>query len=138
VALRPLYLADKSALARMPIAAVRARLEPLVVDGLVATCGIIDLEIGFSAQTAAVHQDIRRERRSLPRARIDDEALGRAFEVQGVLAERGRHRLPIPDLVIAAAAESAGLTVLHYAADFERIAEVTGQEQDWVVPRGSV
>jgi predicted nucleic acid-binding protein len=69
---------------------------------------------------------------------LDDEVLGRAFEVQGVLAERSQHRLPIPDLVIAAAAESAGLTVLHYDADFERIAEVTGQEQDWVVPRGSV
>ncbi len=136
--LRPIYLADKSALARMPIAAVRARLEPLLVDGLLATCGIIDLEIGFSAQTAVVHRDIRRERRSLPRARIDDDVLDRAFEVQGVLAERGQHRLPIPDLVIAAAAESAGLTVLHYDADFERIAEVTGQEQDWVVPRGSV
>jgi len=138
VALRPFYLADRSALARMPNVAVRARLEPLLVDGLVATCGIIDLGIGFSAQTAAVHHDIRRERRSLPRARIDDDVLDRAFEVQGVLAERGRHRLPIPDLVIAAAAESAGLTVLHYDADFECIAEVTGQEQDWVVPRGSV
>jgi predicted nucleic acid-binding protein len=135
--MRPVYLADKSALARMPIAAVRARLEPLLVDGLVATCGIIDLEIGFSAQTAAVHHETRRERRSLPRARIDDEVLGRAFEVQGMLAERGQHRLPIPDLVIAAAAESAGLTVLHYDADLERIAEVAGQEQDWVVPRGS-
>ncbi|MCL4369147.1 MAG: VapC toxin family PIN domain ribonuclease, partial [Actinobacteria bacterium] len=51
---------------------------------------------------------------------------------------RGQHRLPIPDLVIAAAAESADLTVLHYDADFERIAEVTGQAHDWVVPRGSV
>jgi len=138
VALRPVYLAAKSALARMPNAAVRARLEPLLVEGLVATCGIIDLEIGFSAQTAAVHRDIGRERRSLPRARIDDDVLDRAFEVQAVLAERGQHRLPIPDLVIAAAAESAGLTVLHYDDDFERIAEVTGQEQDWVVPRGSV
>ena len=136
--MRPAFLADKSALARMPIAAVRARLEPLLVDGLVATCGIIDLEIGFSAQTAAVHRDARRERRSLPRARIDDEVLDRAFEVQGLLADRGQHRLPIPDLVIAAAAESADLTVLHYDADFERIAEVTGQAHDWVVPRGSV
>jgi predicted nucleic acid-binding protein len=138
VALRPAYLAEKSALARMRNAAVRARLEPLLVDGLVATCGIIDLEIGFSAQTAAVHHDIRRERRSLPRARIDDDVLDRAFEVQGLLADRGQHRLPIPDLVIAAAAESAGLTLLHYDADFERIAEVTGQAHDWVVPRGSV
>ena len=138
MALRPAYLADKSALARMPNAAVRARLEPLLVDGLVATCGIIDLEIGFSAQTAAVHRDIRRERRSIPRARIDDEVLDRAVEVQGLLADRGQHRLPIPDLVIVAAAESAGLTVLHYDADFERIAEATGQAHDWVVPRGTV
>lgn len=122
----------------MPNAAVRARLEPLLVDGLVATCGIIDLEIGFSAQTAAVHREVRRERRSLPRARIDDDVFSRAFEVQGLLADRGQHRLPIPDLVIAAAAESADLTVLHYAADFERIAEVTGQTHDWIVPRGSV
>ncbi len=136
MALRPAYLADKSALARMPDAAVRARLEPLLVDGLVATCGIIDLEIGFSAQTAAVHRDIRRERLALPRARIDGDVLDRAFEVQGgLLADHGQHRLPIPDLVIAAAAESAGLTVLHDDADFVRIAEVTGQSHDWVVPR---
>lgn len=138
MALRPAFLADKSALARMPNAAVRARLEPLLIDRLVATCGIIDLEIGYSAQTAAVHRDIRRERRALPHARIDDDVLNRAFEVQGLLAERGQHRLPIPDLVIAAAADSAGLTVLHYDADFERIAEITGQSHDWVVPRGSV
>ena len=134
----PAYLADKSALARMPNAAVRARLEPLLVDGMVATCGIIDLEIGFSARSAAVHRDIRRERRSLPRARIDDDVLDRALEVQGLLADQGQHRLPILDLVIAAAAESAGLTVLHYDADFERIADLTGQAHDWVVPRGTV
>jgi predicted nucleic acid-binding protein len=74
----------------------------------------------------------------LPRARIDDGVLDRAFEVQGLLADRGQHRLPIPDLVIAAAAESAGLTVLHYDTDFERIADITGQAQDWVVGRGTV
>jgi len=138
MALTPAYLADKSALARMPHAAVHSRLEPLLVDGLVATCGIIDLEIGFSAQSSSVHRDVRRERRSLPRATIDDGVLERAFEVQGLLADRGQHRLPIPDLIIAAAAESSGLTLLHYDADFERIADVTGQPHDWIVPRGSV
>ena len=132
------YLADKSALARMSVPAVRDRLEPLLVDGLVATCGVIDLEIGFSARNAAVHREVRRERRALPQARIDDEVFARAFEVQGELAQRGQHRLPIPDLIIAATAERAGLTVLHYDADFERIAEVTGQAQEWVVPRGSI
>lgn len=37
-----------------------------------------------------------------------------------------------------AAAETAGLTVLHYDADLERIAEVTGEPMQWVVPRGTV
>lgn len=138
MALNPAYLADKSALARMPIAAVRARLEPLMVDGLVATCGIVDLEIGYSAQNADVHGRVRQERRALPRAPIDDDVFDRALEIQGALAERGHHRLPIPDLLIAAAAEHAHLVVLHYDADFEHISAVTGQPHEWVVPRGSV
>lgn len=70
--------------------------------------------------------------------RIEDDVLDRAFEVQGLLADRGGHRLPIPDLVFAAAAASVGLTVLHYGADFERIAAVTGQSREWVLPCGTV
>ncbi|MBW3665816.1 MAG: PIN domain nuclease [Actinobacteria bacterium] len=136
--MNPAYLADKSALARMTIGQVNAQLEPLLSDGLVATCGIVDLEVGYSARNAAVHRQVRRERRALPKARIDDEVLDRALDVQGELAERGQHRLPIPDLIIAAAAELAGLVVLHYDADFEVIADVTGQPHEWVVVRGSV
>lgn len=49
-------------------------------------------------------------------------------DVQQLLADRGQHRAPsIPDLLIAAAAELATLTVLHVDKDFELIAEVTGQ-----------
>lgn len=52
----------------------------------------------------------------------------RAVEVQLLLADRRRHRaLSIPDLLIAAAAELAGLTVLHVDRDFDVIARVTGQ-----------
>lgn len=138
MALTPIYLADKSALARMPITEVQDRLAPLLVDGLVATCGIVDLEVGYSARDAATHAAVRRERRALPRAPVTEMVLERAFEVQGLLAEQGHHRLPIPDLVIAACAEAAELTVLHYDGDFDRIAEVTGQPHEWVVARGTV
>jgi predicted nucleic acid-binding protein len=138
VALNPTYLADKSALARMPIPAVRDRRGPLLVDGLVATCGIIDLEVGYSARDAATHAAVRRERRALPSAPVTDATLARALDVQGVLAERGHHRLPIPDIVIAACAEAAELTILHFDAGFDRIADVTGQPHEWVVPRGTV
>jgi len=52
----------------------------------------------------------------------------RAVEIQAVLADRGQHRAPsIPDLIIAATAELAGLTVLHLDKDFDLIADVTGQ-----------
>jgi hypothetical protein len=42
----------------------------------------------------------------------------------------GQHRLPIPHLVIPAAAEPGGLTVLRDDADLERIAAPTGQAHD--------
>jgi predicted nucleic acid-binding protein len=138
VAVTARYLADKSALARMPVDAVRRRLEPLLVEGLVATCGIIDLEIGYSARNDDAHGRVRSERAAFPRAPLDDGVFARALEVQGLLARRGQHRLPIPDLVVSACAEAAGLTVLHYDADFERIAAVTGQAHQWVVPRGTL
>jgi predicted nucleic acid-binding protein len=56
-----------------------------------------------------------------------------------MLARRSQHRaVPLPDLLVAACAEKAGLIVLHYDADYERIAKLTGQQVRWIVPRGSV
>jgi hypothetical protein len=52
------------------------------------------------------------------------------------LALRGQHRAPIPDLMLAAIAQASAAVVLHYDADFERIAGVTGQPHEWIVPRG--
>lgn len=52
----------------------------------------------------------------------------RALQVQILLAGQGQHRAPsIPDLIIASAAELAGLTVLHLDKDFELIVSITGQ-----------
>ena len=69
---------------------------------------------------------------------MTEEALARAIDVQSRLARHGRHRVPIPDLIIAAVAELHELTVLHYDRDFETIAQATGQPVEWVVERGTV
>jgi predicted nucleic acid-binding protein len=59
--------------------------------------------------------------------------------VQAALVQRGQHRSAgVADLLIAATAEIEGLTVLHYDADFDLIAEITGQPCEWVVPKGTV
>ncbi len=123
----------------MPLEPVRRRLAPVIEAGEAATCTMIDLEVLYSARNHADHELIRKRRalayHSVP---ITDLVLRRAIEVQGELARSGHHRVPIPDLVIAATAEAAGLILLHYDRDYDRIAEVTRQPTEWVVERGSV
>lgn len=133
------YLIDKSALARMPLEPVRSRLAPILEAGEAATCALIDLEVLYSARNQEDYERIR-QRRALAYESVPttEQVLRRALAVQGALARRGHHRLPIPDLIIAATAESAGLIVLHYDRDYDLIAEVTGQPVEWVVPRGTV
>ena len=133
------YLIDKSALARMSHPQVQARLVPILEAGEAATCAVIDLEVLYLTRNATDHVRTRRRRVLAYRhVELTEAMFQRAIEVQGLLALRGRHRVPIPDLIIAAAAEHAGMVLLHCDADFDRIAAVTGQAMEWVVPRGAV
>ena len=132
-----LFLVDKSALARMQHPLVAARLGPIIKAGQAATCGIIDLEVLYSARNHSDYEAIRRRRRlAYVRLPIDDTVFSRAIEVQAKLALNSQHRLPLPDLLIAATAELSGAIVLHYDSDYDRIAAVTGQPTEWVVERG--
>jgi len=138
VALRARYLADKSALARFPVPAVGARLGPLIEDGEIASCAAVDLEILYSSRNLADYEAILEERTSLDSAPITPAVLSTAVDLQHELARRGQHRIPIPDLIISAAALRANLVVLHYDSDFERLAAIGGAPHEWVVPQGSV
>jgi predicted nucleic acid-binding protein len=135
----PSFLADKSALARRQTRLeVREALDPLLLEGEVATCGIVELEMLYSATSLATYSALADALRGMPRAPFDETVVERALEVQAKLAKRSQHRaVPLPDLLVAACAENAGLTVLHYDADYDRIAKLTGQRVQWVVPRGS-
>lgn len=134
------FLADKSALTRRDTRPeVREALEPLLLAGEIATCGIVDLELLYSASSRAAYRALSEALRGMPRAPLEELCVKRALEVQAMLAERSQHRaVPLPDLLIAACAERADLTLLHYDDDFERIAQLTGQPTQWIVPRGSV
>ena len=136
----PAFLADKSALTRRDTRPeVREALEPLLLAGEIAICGIVDLELLYSATGRATYRALAEALRGMPRMAIEEADFRRALEVQAMLAERSQHRaVPLPDLLVAACAERAGLAVLHYDADYERIAELTGQPAQWIVPRGRV
>ena len=133
------FLIDKSALARMTHEPVRLRLAPIIEAGEAATCAIIDLEVLFSALNQDEYRKIRLRRdMAYYRVPLTEAIFKRAIDVQSELARTGRHRIPIPDLIIAAASESASLTVIHYDKDFDTIHDVTGQPVEWVVKRGSI
>ena len=140
MAVRPRYIADKSALARLRYPQVSAVLSPLILAGEVATCSVIELEILYSARGYRDFVTTRVTRsRAFPVIPILQADLDRAIDVMEELAQRGQHRAAgLPDLLIAAIAERATLTVLHYDADYDVVAGVTGQPTQWVVPRGSV
>ncbi len=124
------WLIDKSALVRLAASSDAATWAARIQRGLVRISTLTRLKVGFSARSA---NQLRQSTAKPPLASMPVEYLtprieDRAVTVQLALADLGQHRAPsIPDLLIAATAESAGLTVLHLDKDFEIIAEVTGQ-----------
>lgn len=134
------WLVDKSALARAGHPAVDRVLKALVRRGQVGISIATELEVGYSARSTADYQRSRETLldRLVPVA-LPYRAEARAREVQTTLVEWRLHRLAgVADLLIAATAEVEGLTVLHYDADFDVIAAVTGQSTEWIVPKGTV
>jgi predicted nucleic acid-binding protein len=135
-----LYLVDTSASARTGHEAVRSVIAGLIADRAAATCVTVDLEAGYSGRSFADVQKISQRRQSLfVNLPINEAIAERACAVQVRMARKSQHRVAgIVDLLTAAVAEFHGAVLLHYDADFEHIAAVTGQPQAWVVPKGSL
>lgn len=132
------HLLDTSVLTRLHHAAVREVVEPRAERGELARAGIGDLEIGYSARDADEWDRLAEGLQAFELVETTAEHVARAKQVQRMLAARHQRGRKVPDLLIAAAAEAHGLAVLHYDADFDRIAAITGQPCEWVVPAGSV
>lgn len=136
-----LFCIDTSAWhhARHPLVAQRW-LEYLQRDAL-AVCDQARLEILFSARSATNYDEISDELAGLHYLPIDADVFQLALDTQRRLAFIGglHHRsVKIADLLIAASAKIGGATVLHYDADFDRIADITGQPVQWIAERGSL
>jgi len=134
------YLADTSVYvlqARHP--QVRRRFESLLASGRLAACQMTALEYLNNAPDPKSYEVLWRALRSMRWLDVSAAAMDRALEVHRALAKSSQHRhFRLPDLIIAATAEQHGVAVLHYDADYDRIAAVTGQAVEWVAPKGSL
>jgi predicted nucleic acid-binding protein len=132
------FLLDTSVVKRLGHSEVRRVVEPLAAAGQLARASICDLEVGYSARNAEEWDVLVG---ALDAFELVDSTAAhqrRALQVQRLLAQRSQRGRKIPDLLIAAAAEELDIAVLHYDADFDLIAAVTGQRCQWVVPAGTV
>jgi hypothetical protein len=136
VALR--FLVDTSALKRLRHDEVRGVIQPLAERGELGRPSICDLEVGFSARNAAEWDELLTALDAFARVETSAAHVARALQVQRLLAERSKRGRKMPDLLVAAAAEELSISVLHYDADFDLIAEVTGQASQWVVPAATI
>jgi predicted nucleic acid-binding protein len=132
------HLVDTSVLTRLKRPEVRDAIEPGLEAGELARAAISDLEIGYSARNAAEWDHLMEALEAFELVETTADHLHRARQVQRLLAARRQRGRKVPDLLIAAAAEARGLVVLHYDADFDRIAAVTRQTCQWVVLAGSI
>ena len=129
------WLIDKSALVRLGASPDAEEWASRIERGLVRITTVTRLEVGYSARSG---QDLRAGLSQPPVSAMPVEYLTPAIEERTVkvltlLADRGQHRAPsVPDLIIAATAELAGLTVLHCDKDFDLIASVTSQPAEWL------
>ncbi|MBS1676110.1 MAG: PIN domain-containing protein [Actinobacteria bacterium] len=124
---------------RVPRGRLDEVVEMLDSDEL-ATCLPFLLEAGYSTRSVTDHEQSIDRLRTLPSVSIDADIEATAGKAQRELARVGHHRLSPVDLMIAACAHEAGMGVLHYDRDYDRLAELTSLrfESVWVAPAGSL
>jgi len=132
------FLLDTSVIKRLGRAVVRDVIEPLAAGGQLGRPRICDLEVGYSARTADEWDRLLEALAVFEPVETTSVHVQRALQVQRLLAARSQRGRKLPDLLVAAAAEALDIGVLHYDADFDLIASVTGQSCTWIVPAGTV
>jgi predicted nucleic acid-binding protein len=135
------HLLETSVLARLANPIILQAILELEDDPDPAELGrtaISDLEIGFSARNAPEWDLLAKGIAQFALVDTTADHIRRAKKVQRLLAAKHQRGRKVPDLLIAATAEADKLTILHYDADFDLIASVTGQSCQWIVPAGSI
>lgn len=133
-------LVDTSAWARANDPLVVADWKAALLADRLRISPAIRLEILLSARRGVAFDDLAEELSALRQTALTPAILRAAEEAMPILAHRsyGAHRIPIVDYLVAATAQEAALTVLHYDHDYDTLAEVLEFEARWLAPRGTL
>jgi predicted nucleic acid-binding protein len=110
-----------------------------VAAGRVLVCDLVILELVRLAPNETRAREVADRLATFESVPMPGALWGRARQLQLSLAGEGKHRrVPPVDLLIGCAAEAAGVPVVHYDRDYERIAGVSGLEAHWLLPDGAL
>jgi len=106
----------------------------------IVTCSVVTLEVMYSARDREELEDLEATQAMLRDIPMTDSIHQAALTAIRELAQRGagHHRVPVVDVPIAAAAQEAGVGVLHYDHHFDRLAEVLHFRSVWLAPAGAL
>ncbi len=128
------FLVDVSAWVRYPLEQAATRLDELGAAGLLATCGIVELQLLARTEDAGTYATVTKLRRqAYPVLELCEADVQRALAVQALLIAGGRSAVPGPVLLVAAIAERYAVTVLHSSRCFDVVGRTTGQAVERVV-----
>jgi predicted nucleic acid-binding protein len=116
MAVSRLLLIDKSAYVR---GGAEAEL-----DGEFCLCPVSRLELLFSARSPADYVALETDLAQFRELRMDGETFATANTAQRELANSGRHRVPVPDLLIAACAQQHAADIVHVDRHFDVLSSV--------------
>lgn len=111
------------------------------MEGRAAVCDQVVMELLWTARDARDFAAMEAELAACPWLRIepaDWDTARRTFRRLGEDGPLHHRRVPVADLLIAAVAARHDLPLVHYDADYDLIAAVTGQVVRWAVPRGTL
>lgn len=133
-------IADTSTWARASHRLVRERWAAALRGRQIATCSIVTLELLYSARDAQELATLEAEQALLRDVPVAVSAQRAAIGALRDLAAdgAGQHRVPIADTLIAAAAQEAGVDVLHYDHHYDRLSRALGFASVWIAPPGSL
>jgi len=133
-------IADTSAWARASHPLVREQWAAALRARQIATCSIVALELLYAARDAGELETLEAEQALLREVPVAVSAQRAAKVALRDLAAdgAGQHRVPIADTLIAAAAQEAGVDVLHYDHHYDRLAQVLNFTSMWLAPPGSI
>jgi hypothetical protein len=133
-------LADTSARVRTHLPSLREEWNAAVKADQIVTCSIVTMELLFAARDADGVAQIEKVQATLRQAPVTASVQRAAIGAVRELAQRGAgaHRIPPPDILIAAAAQETGIGVLHYDRRYDRLTDMLHFDSVWISPAGSL